>query len=141
MRERHERFCEEFVKNGDNATEAYKAAGYKADNQHSAESRASRLLRNDEVQNKIAELKEKVRSASQQKTILSVIERMEILSNIAQSEETSPIEKIKAIDTANKMEGVYIVKNQITGADGGPVAVNWEVAESGASYKAGNDSI
>ena len=79
-----------------------------------------------------------MRSASQQKTILSVIERMEILSNIAQSEETSPIEKIKAIDTANKMEGVYIVKNQITGADGGPVSVNWEVAESGAK---GNDSI
>lgn len=126
MKERYEKFCEEFVRNGDNATEAYKAAGYKADNQHSAETRASRLLKKVEVQNKIAELKKKVRSVSQQKTILSVIERMEILSNIAQSDETSPIEKIKAIDTANKMEGVYIVKNQITGADGGPVEIGWE---------------
>lgn len=131
MKERYEKFCEEYVRNGDNATEAYKAAGYKADNQHSAESRASRLLKNAEVQNKIAELKKKVRSVSQQKTILSVIERMEILSNIAQSEDTSPIEKIKAIDTANKMEGVYIVKNQITGADGGPVVLKWKGEEDG----------
>lgn len=48
-------FVSEYLKNGGNATQAYKTAGYKAKDDDSAAVQASRLLRNDKVARAIAE--------------------------------------------------------------------------------------
>lgn len=136
MTERQEKFCREFIKTG-NATKAYKKAGYDTKDYGAQSVNASRLLRNDKVQERLAELRQR----AENKEILSASQIRALLTNIATDKDSSKLEVMKALDILNKMNGEYIAKTQITGADGGPVSVNWEVAESGASYKADNNSI
>lgn len=116
---KQEIFCEEFVKSG-NAAEAYKLAGYKASSAKSAANSASRLLENVGICNRIAELREK----AEDEKIMDAKQRRIILSEIAKSGKA--IVAIKAIDTLNKMDGVYINKTQLSGADGGPLVFAWE---------------
>ncbi len=117
--ERQERFCIEFVRCG-NATEAYKAAGYDTKSDNAAAAAGARMLRNVKVQEKIDEL---MRKANEGK-IMDAAERRIRLSEIAA--ESKPIVAIKAIDVLNKMDGVYINKTQLAGADGGPLVFAWE---------------
>lgn len=116
---KQEIFCEEFVKSG-NAAEAYKLAGYKASSAKSAANSASRLLENVGICNRIAELREK----AEDEKIMDAKQRRIMLSEIAKSGKA--IVAIKAIDTLNKMDGVYINKTQLSGADGGPLVFAWE---------------
>lgn len=119
MNRKQEIFCEEFVKSG-NAAEAYKLAGYKVTNAKSAANCASRLLENAGICSRISELREK----AEDEKIMEAKERRIILSEIAKS--GKPIVAIKAIDTLNKMDGLYIQKTQLSGADGGPLVFAWE---------------
>lgn len=119
MNRKQEIFCEEFVKSG-NAAEAYKLAGYKASSAKSAANSASRLLENVGICNRIAELREK----AEDEKIMDAKQRRIMLSEIAKSGKA--IVAIKAIDTLNKMDGVYINKTQLSGADGGPLVFAWE---------------
>lgn len=118
------RFCEEYVKNGLNGTQAYLNA-YGNDNltEESARASASRLLTNVNVLSYIKELQEEVRKAN----IMSAEERMEWLSGVVKdinrdevyvrnsegkevlmgSKNADLNTKIKAIDTLNKMSGEY----------------------------------
>ena len=122
MNRKQEIFCEEFVKSG-NAAEAYKLAGYKASSAKSAANSASRLLENVGICSRIAELREKAADAQ----ILDAKQRRIMLSEIAKSGKA--IVAIKAIDTLNKMDGLYINKTQLSGADGGPLVFAWEGEE------------
>ena len=63
---RHERFCQEYVKDH-NGSEAYKRAGYKI-NGNASRVNASRLLTNANVQNRIAELEEQIRERNEIET-------------------------------------------------------------------------
>ena len=119
--ERQERFCIEFVRCG-NATEAYRCAGYKPNSAHAAEVRGSELLRNVEVRERIAQLREKMDSEK----IMDAAERREVLTAIARNKGQEPQDRIRAIDTMNKMDGLYINKTQLAGADGGPLTIAWE---------------
>ena len=56
--DQHEKFVQELVK-GASQTDAYAAAGYKADNRDAAKVSASRLLTNVNVQERLKELQEK----------------------------------------------------------------------------------
>lgn len=118
------KFCEEYVKNGLNGTQAYLNA-YGNDNltEESARASASRLLTNVNVLSYIKELQEEVRKAN----IMSAEERMEWLSGVVKdinrdevyvrnadgeevlmgSKNADLNTKIKAIDTLNKMSGEY----------------------------------
>jgi phage terminase small subunit len=80
------------------------------------------LLRNVEVQERIAEL----RSKMEDEKIMDAAERRKILTEIARDVESSAQDKIRAIDTANKMDGLYIQKTQLSGAEGGPLVFAWE---------------
>lgn len=117
-------FCEEYVKNGLNGTQAYLKA-YNNDNltEESARASASRLLTNVNVLSYIKELQDELRKAN----IMSAEERMEWLSGVvkninkeevyiktsdgedvlAGSKNADLNTKIKAIDTLNKMSGEY----------------------------------
>ena len=119
MNRKQEIFCEEFVKSG-NAAEAYKLAGYKASSAKSAANSASRLLENVGICSRISELREK----AEDEKIMDAKQRRIMLSEIAKSGKA--IVAIKAIDTLNKMDGVYINKTQLSGADGGPLVFAWE---------------
>ncbi len=125
MNRKQEIFCEEFVKSG-NAAEAYKRAGYKATSARSAANSASRLLDNVGICSRIEELRAKAEDAK----IIDAKQRRIILSEIAQHGKADV--SIKAIDTLNKMDGMYINKSQISGADGGPIQIiGWEGSGDG----------
>jgi len=121
MNERREKFCVEFVRCG-NATEAYRAAGYKPKSAHAAEVLGSNLLRIIEVQRRIAELRGKL----EDEKIMDAAERRRILTDIARDKKGNTKCRIMAIDTMNKMDGVYIQKTQLSGTDGGPLSFRWE---------------
>ena len=116
-----ENFCVEFVRCG-NATEAYKNAGYKVRSDNTAAVCAAKLLRNAKVQSRIAELREELDSHK----IMDAAERRELLTQFARDEETAKPDRLKAMDLLNKMDGVYITKTQVSGADGAPLVFRWE---------------
>lgn len=126
MNELQKKFCVEFVIRG-NATEAYKAAGYKVRSDNAARANASRLLTNVNVQEAIAALRAKMESEK----IMDAKERRETLTAIARSRSEDSQDRIRAIDTMNKMDGLYINKTQLSGADGGPLTIAWESADDG----------
>ena len=121
MQRLQENFCVEFVRCG-NATEAYKRAGYKVRSDNTAAVCAAKLLRNAKVQSRIVELREELDSHK----IMDAAERRELLTQFARDEETAKPDRLKAMDLLNKMDGVYINKTQVSGADGAPLTFRWE---------------
>ena len=108
-------FCQEYVKNGLNGTQAYLKAYKTCKKEDTAKVNASRLLTNANVQNYIQELQEKI----EDETIMTAKERMKWLSEVIKiklpdgSDEILYMKnadlntKLKAIDTLNKMTGEY----------------------------------
>lgn len=66
------------------------------------DNKASKLFKEDEV---LARFKE-LQKLAEDDAILTVIQRKIILSEIATDDEEKPNDRIKAIDSLNKMEGV-----------------------------------
>lgn len=103
MTGRMRRFAEYFIACG-NKTEAARKAGY---SESYAEHRADELWRNVEVQAYLKELQEKAQDAR----ILNAKERQAMLSDIARDTlNAAPADRIRAIDTLNKMTGEYTVR-------------------------------
>jgi len=98
-------FCREYVKNGNNATQAYMKA-YKC-SEAVARRNASRLLTNVDIQNYIKELQDKAES----KDIMTTIQKKEFLTNMIMKDvEANRTDKLKALDILNKMDGEYVTK-------------------------------
>ena len=110
MTERQEKFCLEYIRHG-NAAVAYRAAGYNPQSKGSAEAMGSRLLRNVNVRQRLAELRKKMEGPA----IMDAQERREKLTEIARSPATEDKDIIKAIDTLNKMDSLYIQKTELSG--------------------------
>lgn len=102
MNDRQKKFAEYFVQCG-NRTEAARKAGY---SDSYAEHRADELWRNVEIQQYIRELSEK----AQDERIMTARERQALLSDIARDEHEKTQDRVKAIDTLNKMTGEYTVR-------------------------------
>lgn len=111
MTERQEKFCLEMVRCGC-ATEAYKAAGYNPRSERAAVSAGNRLLTYVDIKARIAELREKMAD----ETIMDAKARRVKLSEIAKHPGTKDENVIKAIDTLNKMDGLYIQKTELSGS-------------------------
>ena len=106
LTEKRKKFAEYDAQCG-NITESAIKAGY---SKTYAETRAFKLLENIEICRYIQELTEK----SKTNRILTAIQRQEILSDIARNEENYPSDRIKSIDTLNKMTGEYLQKVSVT---------------------------
>lgn len=106
MNERQKKFAEYYAQCG-NAAQSARQAGY---SESYAEHRTDDLLRNVEISEYIRQLSE----AAQDKRIMTAKERQAMLSDIAKDEEKSASDRIKAVDTLNKMTGEYIVKVDTT---------------------------
>lgn len=110
-------FCEEYVNNGKNGTQAYLIAYKSCKKEETASVNASRLLRNAKVQEYISELQGELKK----KAIMTAEERMEWLTKIIKGEEKETTyyegeekkrepclsDKMKALDLLNKMTGEY----------------------------------
>jgi len=81
---KHEAFCQEYVRNKQNAKQAYIKAGYGIDG-NSAEASASRLLSNVKVSERIEELKKQTEQAE----LVTREEVIEALKRIGMNAEAS----------------------------------------------------
>ncbi len=122
------KFCEEYVNNGNNGTQAYLKSYKSCKKEETAMVNASRLLRNAKVNNYVTELRQKL----QDKAIMTAEERMNWLTKVINGEikektavlktnyetgEEEMIEKdfpskldtkLKSLDILNKMTGQYV---------------------------------
>lgn len=104
MTSRMKKFSEYYAQCGNTVQSAIKA-GYSA---KYANSDACKILENPRVAEYIRQLSEK----AQDERILTAKERQVMLSDIAKDEENSTSDRIRAVDTLNKMTGEYTTKIQ-----------------------------
>lgn len=128
-----EKFCAEYVRCG-NATEAYRRA-YSVTNTGTAKANASKLLKNPEIQARLAELQaevtnEKILSAQEIQERLSSIARREVyetvtLPNGAQvQKQTSIRDATRALELLAKVSGMFITKQEIDLSGSLPVVIH-----------------
>ena len=103
---RQKKFAEYYVQSG-NAAESARKAGY---SETYAEHRTDEMLRNVEISAYIKELTEKTKD----ERILTAKDRQIMLSDIARNEVNLAADRIRAVDTLNKMTGEYTVKVDTT---------------------------
>ena len=106
MNERQKKFAEYYAQSGNTVQSAIKA-GY---SENYANKLAHKLLDNIGVAEYIRQLTQD----GQNGRILTAKERQALLSDIAKDGSTSPSDRIKAVDTLNKMTGEYTVKVDTT---------------------------
>ena len=99
---RQRKFAEYYAQSG-NAAEGAVKAGYSA---KYANTNASKLLQNTTITNYIKELSDKLKD----ERIMSAKDRQVALSDIARNDGQDTSDRIRAIDTLNKMTGEYTVK-------------------------------
>ena len=104
MTERQKKFSEYYAQCGNTVQSAIKA-GY---SEKYANARAYEMLGNVGVAEYIRELSEKV----QNERIMTAKERQVLLSDIAKDGDNDPADRIRAVDTLNKMTGEYVAKIQ-----------------------------
>lgn len=105
--ERQKKFAEYYAQCGNTVQSAIKA-GY---SEAYANSTACKMLENARVAEYIKQLTE----AAQTARIMTARERQASLSDMAKNGKNSPADRIRAIDTLNKMTGEYTQKVSIDG--------------------------
>ena len=103
---RQKKFAEYYAQSGNTVQSAIQA-GY---SENYANGLAYKLLENIGVSEYIKELSEKAKD----ERILSAKDRQVMLSDIARNTGNEPSDRIKAVDTLNKMTGEYTVKVDTT---------------------------
>lgn len=103
---KQEKFVQNLI-NGMSQREAYKNS-YDAENMADStiDSKACNLLKKDKVRARYKELLDEMKD----KAVMSAFEKRMLLRQIAFDSESSRADKIRAIDTDNKMAGEYITK-------------------------------
>lgn len=99
---RQKKFAEYYAQSGNTVQSAIQA-GY---SENYANARAYELLENVGVSKYIKELSDKLKD----ERIMTAKDRQVLLSDIARNDENEPNDRIKAVDTLNKMTGEYTVK-------------------------------
>lgn len=122
LKKEHKIFCQEYIKNGNNGTQAYMIA-YPSSNKENARRRASELVTKSDVQEYIKELQGKM----EDEAIMSAIERKKWLTQVINGEIKEKVylegveaerdaylsDKMKALDILNKMSGEYVIKTEV----------------------------
>lgn len=90
---KHDKFCLEYAKSA-NAAESYKKAGYKCKNAASYAANARRLLQKDNIQARLAELHEEMKSEK----IASAAEIQERLTSILRGENQEEVVVVEGVE-------------------------------------------
>lgn len=104
LNERQRKFAEYYYQCG-NGADAARKAGY---SESYAAHRTDELLRNVDIAAYIKQLSETAQTAR----IMTALDRQELLSDIARDENNSAADRIRAVDTLNKMTGEYMQKQK-----------------------------
>lgn len=116
---RHEKFAQCLAK-GMSQRKSYRAAFPSAEEwkDETVDSKASVLAKNGKVLERLEELAKE----SSSKAVMSVTERKEWLSEIIRNEYEKTTDRIKAVDTLNRMDGAYVENVKIEGQVNNPMA-------------------
>jgi len=107
-----ESFCAEYIKNGNNATEAYRSVyGQKNSTDKSLNERASRLLSTSKIQARIKGLQEKVNTKVEKKLGLEVVDVALMFKEMYYKAEKDA-DKLKAAENLMKHLGGYQKDNE-----------------------------
>ncbi len=104
---RQRKFAEYYVQSG-NAADSAIRAGY---SEKYAAQNTDKLLKNTNISDYIKELTEKAKD----ERIMTAKDRQVLLSDIARNSENEIADRIRAVDTLNKMTGEYLSKLEISG--------------------------
>lgn len=104
---RQRKFAEYYAQSG-NTVQSAIMAGY---SENYANANACKLLENVRVAEYIKELSDRLKD----ERIMSAKDRQVALSDIARSAEQDTSDRIRAIDTLNKMTGEYLSKVEVSG--------------------------
>ena len=115
---RHEKFAQG-IASGLSQRKAYRAAFPNAQNwkDTTVDNRASELHKTSEVLGRIKELAAQVTS----KSIMTIAERKEWLTQVVKNEEQDMKDRLRAVDTLNKMDGAYIENINVNGQINNPM--------------------
>lgn len=112
-------FCEEYLKNGGNATQAYLTA-YDSESPTSARVDACRLLQREDIQQQI----ERLRKPMEKKIVRRIVNEREYKKKLIQERIEECVEKgddaaiARYIEIWNKMDGEYVnINKDITDHD------------------------
>lgn len=110
LSERERRFIDAYMGPcAGNGTESARVAGYKG-SAKVVGVQAARMLARASIQSAIAARRKELASTA----IADAQERREVLTTILRSPETDPGARIKAVDVANRMDGVYVERHEVT---------------------------
>lgn len=127
---RQENFCKEYIKNGGNATKAYRDAGYSYKNmkEETVKNNAYMLLNKRDIKATIDKLKEPLQKKFDI-TLEKLINELELAKQFALSEDRKDLNNyIKAIQEQGKLAGLYIQKQQVE--IDGKANINVEIIKS-----------
>lgn len=117
-------FCEAYVSNGYHGINAVKAAGYKYKTLNAASALAVENLHKPSI-NAYIDYLQKASGCSDEdrikKTVISIEERRELLTQFIKSDDIKYADKLKALDLLNKMDAAYEQKVQISGNVNNPM--------------------
>ena len=105
MTARQRKFAEHYAATG-NVVQSAVAAGY---SENYANGRAYELLENVGVASYLREITEK----AQDERIMTAKARQVLLSDLARDPEQAAADRIRAVDTLNKMTGEYVTKTEL----------------------------
>lgn len=103
-------FCREYVGNGGKAGEAYMAA-YDSNSPVSANVESTKLLKREDVQNYLAELRKPMEVAAITTALTEREQKRQVLWDIINTAESNA-DKCRAMDILNKMDNEYININR-----------------------------
>jgi len=127
---KHEAFCQAYIVNRHNATQAYMEAGYDAD-EESARRLGSKLLTNLDVKERLKELRSQVQ-AEDLITIDGLIEEMNEVKSTAKADNQLNI-VAKILEMQGKMIAAFTDKKELTGKNGGAIetkAIQYEIVDT-----------
>lgn len=104
-----------------NQTHAYERAGFKARGD-SARANAAKCLAKDRCRAAFDSLRTQMLAGEELKAIADATERRAWLTKMMRDGEAHPIVRLKAVDIQNRMDGLYMTKFGVAGADGKTVA-------------------
>ena len=115
---RHEKFAQG-IASGLSQRKAYRAAFPNANNwkDETVDSKASTLAKNEKVLARLLELAGQTTS----KAVMSIQERKEWLTEVVNDREENMKNRLRAVDTLNKMDGAYIENIKVNGQINNPM--------------------
>lgn len=100
------RFCEEYVSNGHNGSEAMRQAGYTCRHEKAAGNMAVENLGKPAIRAYIVELERRFQQSNEQR-VATIEERRNLLTQWIYSDDVRYNDKLKALDILNKMDAAY----------------------------------